>query len=492
MGDGKVARGTTTREAIAAVTKVKRWGSIARESGDKIEGLSKMDPGLDLDLRPYGINTTVDAGFRQDTLKPSLTGSGLLVNMGGRLHAITMNGQVYRVIRQLGAGTFGTTYRATQGVGGPEYAIKIVENLNTPKKQNYFLAECVIQILLAEASRGQPSGPFVPDVYEVVCDAVRGIGYLRNQVMENTLSNLVHAVTTAETDVVVPDALSQLAHILKFFGTALEFNHRDMKQNNVMFLTRGDGTRAFKLIDFGFACVKLRNGSHLMGGDYFDRSPSCFKKDRDLSQLMFDVALHLPISSSLKVRLAQMLQANVKSPKEHTCKMTKMCPRNALREWTHVYRFLDRPNVSVPHGDPNLVIEQMRRHVVKEPFDSAKRVGKPIPPVRVKAPKICPPGTVLNPSTGRCVKEDGPAGRKLTGVVLLKPVKVVKTVKTVKAVKAVKPCSPGKERSDVTGRCIKECPPGKVRVAGTRKCKGGFAPLGPPLIQAGAPALPPI
>lgn len=434
-----------------------------------------------MDLGPYGIATTVDAAFRQETLKPSLTGSAKQVHRGGRLYAISMNGKVYRVLQQLGKGTFGTTYRVRQGAGGPEYAIKIVNDLDSGEDQNYFLAECVIQILLVEASRGQPSGPFVPDVYEVACDAGKGIGYLRSQVMENTLSNLVHAVTTAETDIVVTDALSQLAHILKFFGTALEFNHRDMKQNNVMFLTRGDGTRAFKLIDFGFSCVKLPNGSHLIGGSYFDASPSCFKKDRDLSQLMFDCALHLPMSPALKKRLTQMLQANVKSPKKHVCNMLKMCPADALREWIDVYRFLDRSNVSVPHGDPNSVIEQMRRHVAKEPFRTRKarapRVPGEMPPIRVKTPKICPPGTVINPATGRCVKEGGPIGRRLLGVVLPGMVKA-------KTVKAVRPCSPGKERSDVTGRCIKACPPGKVRVVGTRKCKGAPPPFRSPFLDS--------
>ena len=400
--------------------------------------------------------------------------------MGGTVYAIVMDGLTYRVIRQLGAGTFGTTYRVRQGVAGPEYAIKIVKDLDTPEKQNFFLAECVIQILCANASRGQPDGPFVPDVFGVALDAVRGIGFLRNQLMENTFANLASSASTVDNDLIVPDVLTQLAHNLKFLGTALAFSHRDLKDDNVMFITRGDGTRSFKLIDFGFSCVKLPNGSHLIGGNYFEDSPTCFKKDRDLSQLMFDVALYTPISPELKNRFARMLSANVKAPKKHVCKMTTLCPADALTQWVDVYRFLDRPNVSVPYGDPNSVIDQMRRHVAKEPFRTRKarvrRVPGEIPPVRIKTPKICPPGTVLNPATHRCVKEGGPVGRTLRGAA--PPVKACGPGKERNPVtgRCVAACPPGKERSTVSGQCIKECPPGKVRVAGTRKCKGAAPP----------------
>lgn len=414
---------------------------------------------MSVDLRPYGINTQVDAAFRQSDLESYMIDFAYTDNTGGAKR-ISMKGVSYRVLSTMGTGVYGTTYRVEHTGTGVFYAIKVVDSLFTTSSRNYFFSECVIQILLAEASRGQPNGPFVPDVYGVAFDSDRG--YLRTEIMENTLGNLTDALTPAENDLVVPDALTQVAQRLKYFGTALEFNHRDLHSNNVMFTTRGDGTRAFKLIDFGFSCLKLPSGDRLIGGNYFEASPSCFKKDRDLSQLMYYCFISKNMSSELKARLAHILEANVALPKKRTCKMTKKCP--GVTKWLDTYEFLDRANVSVPLGDPNSVTDQMVRYVAKEPLAKkarAVKAVKAVKPVRVAAPKICPPGTVLNPATKRCVKADGARGKKLQG-----------------AVAAPAPCPPGTERSAVTRRCIKACPPGKERVPGTRKCrKATVAPV---------------
>lgn len=433
---------------------------------------------MNVDLRPYGIGDAVNAAFLQSDLASGIVVRGSHSTTAlGAIDRITMDGVRYRVLKQLGAGTYGTTFRVEHPGTGTRYAIKVVNELDTEASRNYFFSECVIQILLAEASRGQPNGPFVPDVYGVACDPVTYHGYLRSELMENTLLNLTDALTPAENDTVVPDALTQIAQCLKYFGTALEFNHRDLHCGNVMFVTRGDGTRRFKLIDFGFSCLKLPNGGRLLGGNYFETSPTCFKKDRDLSQLMYYCFISKNMSPELQARLAHILQATVKNPKRHICQMAKKCPVDGLIEWRHTYRFLDRANVSVPLGDPDSVMNQMRRHVAKEPLKTRKAT-KPrtpkavkaptlIPPVRVPAPKICPPGTVLNPASGRCVKADGAVGKKLLGVVA--PPALPAAPAPAPAMPA--PCPPGTERSAVSGRCIKVCPPGQERVPGTRKCR---------------------
>lgn len=88
--------------------------------------------------------------------------------------------------------------------------------------------------------------------------------------------------------------------------------------------------------------------------------------------------------------------------------------------------------------------------------------------VRGKKRTSCPPGKVLNPATGRCVKE--------------KPEKV-------------KECPPGKVKNPLTGRCIKvkkeshktkpPCPPGKIRNPETGRCKNIPEPKKPKVCPSG-------
>jgi len=70
---------------------------------------------------------------------------------------------------------------------------------------------------------------------------------------------------------------------------------------------------------------------------------------------------------------------------------------------------------------------------------------KPASPVK-KATKDCPAGKVLNPKTGRCIKEKVPKE---------KAAKKEKAPKEKKATAAPKECAEGKVRNPATGRCVK-------------------------------------
>ena len=57
----------------------------------------------------------------------------------------------------------------------------------------------------------------------------------------------------------------------------------------------------------------------------------------------------------------------------------------------------------------------------------------------------CPPGKIINPATGRCVKVDGAIGKKL--------------MKAKTPVKKAKECPPGKVRNPASKRCVKATSP---------------------------------
>ena len=83
-----------------------------------------------------------------------------------------------------------------------------------------------------------------------------------------------------------------------------------------------------------------------------------------------------------------------------------------------------------------------------------------------KSPKNCPPGKVLNPKTGRCIKTKGVKDPNAT-----LPNSPISSPKTI-----INPCPPGKMINPKTGRCIKakpqvkDCPLGKVRDPVSKRC----------------------
>jgi len=422
-----------------------------------------------LNLATYGIRAVIDDAFEPSLLKKNMIKGGFhTINPdthGVQYINLDNNLSMYTVLAKLGAGTYGTTYKVKKMGGGPELAIKVVRNLTDDSKVMYFLSECIIQLLLYNASKDEAQGPFVPALYEVAYDHIYKIGYIRSEILHNTLKNLTDVSTAEENDILYPNAISQIALILKFLGRPkIEFNHRDLKQDNIMYIKKPTGERIFKLIDFGFSCMKLPNGKRISGGSYFDTSPTCFKTDRDLSQFLYDIFTGgSKLTPELKERIGHILVANVSNPKKHTCSITKGCPADRMTKWMEVYRFLNRDNVTVPHGTPDSILTQMARYVAKEPFATGTKRVPRVPVAKAAAAavvveaKVCPLGKIVNPKTGRCVKEGGAVGKLL--------------VKKKKSPAELPPCAAGKERSKETRRCVNVCPPGKVRNNATRKCR---------------------
>jgi len=416
---------------------------------------------IPLDLRPYGIDATLEesskqADFKSYTLSP---GKHYTASVGGPVSRIIIDGARYDVLEIVGSGTFGTTYKA-RSLAGPEIAIKIINKIFTDEKKHSFVSESIMQIVLAEASKGETNGPYVPTVFKVAFNEASGFGYICSELMRNTLNSLIKVFTPPDNDIIIPHALEQISTILTFFYKKFKFNHRDLKSDNIMYIRVGT-ERVYKLIDFGFSCMTIPTSGtplQIKGGDYFDESATCFKIDRDLSQLIYGIVKYSKtLSDPLQKRFSDMLIANVK---RHTCRMVDGCPKDKLKEWVDSYDFLNRRNVHLPFGSPHRVQEQMALFRSGAPFNRA--VLKP-------KPKPCPPGTTKHPRTGRCVKDGGPAWRSFH------PHNSPDV-----------PCKEGMERNPVTRRCIKKCPSGTTRIEGTRRCAKQKLNLGLPPVSEGA------
>jgi serine/threonine protein kinase len=244
--------------------------------------------------------------------------------------------------------------------------------------------------------------------------------------MRNTLENLVGGLTPAQNNAVVPDALKQISAMMKFLQKELYFNHRDMKGDNIMYDRAPDGRgRVMRFIDFGMSCITWA-GMKISGSTWFDVKHTCFKKDRDMSQLVYYIQHYLgsKLSAPLLNRLQLIIRANVGA--RHKCEMAKLCPARGLKEWRNTYNFLDRENVRVPAGTPEFIETNMQKFLEGKPFESP-----PKDPVG-----ICPPGKIRNPKTGRCVKN--------------------KSTPLVGNVGPAAPCPPDKIFNPRTRRCVKK------------------------------------
>ena len=389
-----------------------------------------MDISKTLDLRPYGINHILTPQSNTATFVPKIV---------AKAHAtgptVSIDGVYYTRIRQLGKGTYGTTYEVVHN--DKSYALKVIEFSADPKrsKENFkfFVCESIIQVILSKESKSQPNGPYVPAVHKIGYSSLLNFGFIVTDMMRGTLDHLLSAYTPQENDIIIPDALSQIAHILDFFGKTLQFNHRDLKPDNIMYVREGV-TRHFRLIDFGFSCIHW-HGLRLQGNDYFKTGQTCYKPERDLAQLVYYIYMTFPQNMTPKLDnfLHNFLHVQVGVSK---CNMSKSCPRWHLHEWRNTYDFLNRKDVRAPATRPNVFIKELKRY--KNGLSTRKNTS-------------CPPDKIRNPKTQRCIK---------------KPVTKVPLMK--------QPCAPGKIRNPKTQRCIKKpatkvplmkqpCAPGKMR-----------------------------
>ena len=403
----------------------------------------------DIDLKPYGINLELKSTLV--TLNPYLT-EARIAKATASGDKFMIGGSTYVRGEKLGAGSYGETYKC-QGPNNKEYAVKIIKDgLITVLDFQNFLKEIIIQIILASVSKDEPYGPYVPRIYSVGYDAETHRGYIVSDLLRSTLNSLISKLTAEENDIVIPAMLDQVAQIFEFFGKTVQFNHRDCKDDNIMYVRDGN-RRIYKLIDFGFSCLKWNN-LQISGGNVFKASSTCFRRERDLGQLLYNIRRYTPqLSPGLKDWLGKALMAEVGKEK---CSITEGCEihgRKVIEGWRNTYNFFNRPNVQPLYANPTALLRKLHYLKDKQPFNSPKPVKEPRRSITRNSKKtstgVCPPGKIRNPATRRCVNITGSKGTKIAKASGL-PAAAVQLLPVVE-----KQCSPGKIVNPHTGRCIK-------------------------------------
>ena len=273
------------------------------------------------------------------------------------------DGTMYRVHKHLGSGTFGRTYDVV-GPDSVHYALKRIQGDDIYE----ILKECVIHIVLAETSKHEPNGPYVPQFFRFACDFPRGEAYIVTERMEHTFLDLLQSEEANLLDTIVPDCIQQISTSLQFFGKHLQFNHRDLKPDNIMCIRKG-GNYVFKLIDFGYSCLTWK-GLHIVTRGPF---ATCFRKDRDMSQLLYAIYTisGRNLSKELRDRIYSMLTANI-GAKHTKCSIPYGCQHEGLVQWKNSYDFFDRTNVCVPSATIYTAKKHMENFAQGKPFQPSQ------------------------------------------------------------------------------------------------------------------------
>lgn len=173
------------------------------------------------------------------------------------------------------------------------------------------------------------SGEIAKDVTEIE-SIWMSMEFLEGTTLEKFLRKVFHENSKETNTAILKDILIQLAFLLNVLQDNLQFNHRDMKINNVFVRVHPEGTWSRKvpipgiehvyeckvdivLLDFGFSCIACGSGftnprATLLGaGSFFRPDDDCMKRGRDLAQFLYSLHCCFPLQEFILPGLFDIL-----------------------------------------------------------------------------------------------------------------------------------------------------------------------------------------
>jgi hypothetical protein len=328
------------------------WGDVSYKLLEIPEIIPPLiRPGQpNIDLSPYGINLKIDdllEGNYDTDFKKIL--APLIKDDGGKIQ--TTKG-IYQKGRFLGEGTYGKTYEVNYN--GSLAVCKIIK-LRSKQEIIYTLLETVVNIIIQEeAKRLNFNSKLCPIIYEFAYNGDKNI-YIFQEKLDNTLRKEFQNKRLTSKE--IADIFTQLAVKLNWLYDELEFNHRDMKSDNIMIKYSPDKKyREVVLIDFGFACMTYR-GHRIKASQYFLKD-KCFQETRDMTFLLYELYTNdmKRFPRDIGEIIRRMLRFKVRG---QTCDLYKGFCDGEEVTWDDIYDLLNKSYVYNPNATTDVIIEKM-------------------------------------------------------------------------------------------------------------------------------------
>lgn len=281
---------------------------------------------------------------------------------------------VFYLEKKLGEGTYGKTY-ATLPVDGKSYAIKIIDVRNAKEIYN-IISEVIMNVILAEGTQSMKNGPFVPELYEFGVNADQTSAIIRSERLTDTMTNYLHSKSPVLNNKIVPQIILIIENMLEMLEKKYQFNHRDLKSDNIMY-TLKNGQPVWRLIDLGGACMKW-NGFSIRSDSIFDGSRPCFHTGRDITFLLTELLLDMPLTPQLKTVLHNLTTFSIYG---RDCALnTEDCPHANYKQWVNIYNLLNKTNIinpktSIIKSEMNKFLQKLKRPLWNWTFRKPKRHG---------------------------------------------------------------------------------------------------------------------
>ena len=278
--------------------------------------------------------------------------------------SITSSKGTYTLGKRITFGGGGEIYTiAGDGKGGGKKVLKLASEVKDVTLENCKKEAAIQTTFSTVIVNGRPVCPVLYDSGEIAykVGAVEKRAFF--MVMEWCDGDAFKLLDNKEQPIIDETLLvmyTQIASILKQLQTDFQFNHRDLKPNNVLYVGKGKD-RKFLLADFGFSCATIDGTEYkTIIEKRFVADSTCFNKSRDLMQLIFNSQYLFrpkPNNDSVYSLNQRLLEFQHKGKPCKFWDLDDTCgfkTRGEEKNQAHnVYEFLNDPTFNNPNTTPD-------------------------------------------------------------------------------------------------------------------------------------------